>query len=75
MTDEDILKAEEELETYNMTLQEERDYYCKCMRELQDRIKEVREYIEHAQNYGKEKILYINGNDILEILDKGENND
>ena len=31
-------------------------------------IKEVREYIEHSQNYGKEKILYINGNDILDIL-------
>lgn len=39
--------------------------------ELEDRIDKAIEYIEHAQNYGKEKILYINGNDILEIL-KGE---
>ena len=36
-------------------------------------IKEVREYIEHAQNYGKEKVIYVNGKDILEILDKGVN--
>ena len=33
-------------------------------------IKEVREYIKHSQNYGKEKIIYVNGNDILDILDK-----
>lgn len=81
MTDEDILKAEEELETYNMTLQEERDYYCKCMRELQDRIKEVREIFKY---YGvKEDIVgysnyTITGEDLiklLEILDKGESND
>ena len=39
-------------------------------------IEEVREYIEHSQNYGKEKIIYINGNDILEILDKvGKDNE
>lgn len=37
---------------------------------LNKRIDKAIEYIEHAQNYGKEKILYINGNDILEILDK-----
>ena len=34
-------------------------------------IKKVRECIEHAQNYGREKVIYVNGNDILEIL-KGE---
>ena len=34
--------------------------------------KEISEYIKHSQNYGKEKIIYVNGNDILEILDKGE---
>ena len=38
---------------------------------LKELIKEVRDYIKHSQNYGKEKITYINGNDILEILDKG----
>lgn len=38
-------------------------------------IKEVREYIKHSQNYGKEKITYINGNDILKILDKENNNE
>lgn len=37
---------------------------------LENIIKEVRKYIEHAQNYGREKIIYVNGNDILEILDK-----
>lgn len=38
---------------------------------LLSRIEKVREYIEHTQNYGKEKVLYVNGNDILKIL-KGE---
>ena len=31
------------------------------------------EYIKHSQNYGKEKIIYINGNDLLNILEGGNN--
>lgn len=38
-------------------------------KKLKSTIKEVREHIQHTQNYGKEKIIYVNGNDILEILD------
>ena len=38
---------------------------------LLSRIEKAIEYIEHTQNYGKEKVLYVNGNDILKIL-KGE---
>ena len=40
-------------------------------------IKEAREHIHLAQTYGKRKYLYINGDDVLEILDKVErtNND
>ena len=30
--------------------------------------KEAIEYIKHSQNYGKEKIIYINGDDLLNIL-------
>ena len=36
-----------DLETYTMTLQEERDYYCKCMRELQEKIDKAIEYFKY----------------------------
>lgn len=43
----------------------------KGIEQLNNIIHNAIEYIEHAQNYGKEKVLYVNGNDILKIL-KGE---
>ena len=42
------------------------------LRERDNIIKEAREHIHLAQTYGKRKYLYINGDDVLEILDKVE---
>ena len=62
----EIERLNNELELQNIEMGRE-------IERLHSIIKEVREYIEHAQNYGKEKILYINGNDILEILERVNN--
>ena len=43
----------EDLETYTMTLQEERDYYCECMRELQQENKQLKDKIEKLKDYGE----------------------
>ena len=40
----------ENLETYSMTLQEERDYYCKCMRDLQQENKQLKEQLEYLRS-------------------------
>lgn len=45
----------EDLETYTMTLQEERDYYCKCMRELQQENEQFKEKIKRRGEYIKEQ--------------------
>ena len=36
--------------------------------ELEDRIDKAIKYIEHTQNFGKEKVIYVNGDDLLDIL-------
>ena len=73
----DILEPLNEIDKEIERLQKARENDIKYNKYLQSGlakanniIKEAREYIEHAQNYGKEKIIYVNGNDILEILDK-----
>ena len=70
---DDILKEKlklhyenEELEAQGKLIKE----LCKEIERLYSIIKEAREHIHLAQNYGKEKYLYINGDDVLEILDK-----
>lgn len=71
----DLLRTQfkeiERLNENNQAMQEEMARTWEKLAQKENIIKEVREYIEHTQNYGKEKILYINGNDILEILNKG----
>ena len=39
---------------------------------LYNKINKAIEYINHTQNYGKEKCLYVNGDDLLNILRDGE---
>ena len=64
-----------QLENKEHLIVEELEYR---LQQKENIIKEVREYIEHAQNYGTMAQVmphlkpYVNGNDLLEILDKGE---
>ena len=42
--------------------------------DYKSRIDKAIEYIEHAQNFGKEKVIYVNGDDLLDIL-RGDDNE
>ena len=46
----------------------ETDELAKENLQLRTKISKAIEYIEHAQNYAKEKYLYVNGDDLLDIL-------
>lgn len=76
MSEEDRLELKKELLVYSkeeliekyIDELEENSILTNQWYKSSQRINKAIEYIEHTQNYGKEKILYINGNDILEIL-------
>ena len=68
------LKGELELYENGVYYSSENDKLEREIERLHSIIKEVREHIHLAQTYGKKKYLYINGDDVLEILDKVEEN-
>ena len=64
---EDNENLKKEIKDLKNQLEEEKKAYI----EIYNRNQKAIEYIKHSQKYGKEKVVYVNGNDILEIL-KGE---
>jgi len=72
---ERILKNLLENDTYTLDKEETEillNYIADLQRKEYNNSKAI-EYIKHSQNYGKEKIIYINGNDLLNILEGGNN--
>lgn len=73
-----LFNRDERLLDYITNLQEENERLkvncnlgyeeLKVMRDYKSRIKKAIEYINHAQNYTKEKYTYVNGDNLLDIL-------
>jgi len=63
-----ILSENAELENRIKELEQINEEHRKINGELRKTINEAIDYIKHVQNYGKEKSIYVNGDDLLNIL-------